>query len=218
MEHWNKYQINDLNSIISKYPKGGSVLDLGAGSGSTNELFDEKWNWIGLDIEPENGKIIKGDAHSIDFPDNHFEVVISIAVFEHLHSPWIAIKEISRVLKPGGYFFGTTAFLEPEHANSHFHMTRHGISHLMEVAHMSKIFIVPTEGWTVINSMKVIPFPGRKLIGRFRSGIILGLRRSLIKFRILIASGTKKENAIKVLNADRYKYAGSFRFLCQKKK
>ena len=215
MEHWNKYQKKDLAEVLSKFPDGGKVLDLGAGSGETSNLFSDQWEWIGVDIEPETSIVNHGDAHNLSYPDNHFDVIISIAVFEHLHSPWIAIREISRVLKPGGFFFGTTAFLEPEHANSYFHMTRHGILKLMEEANFTKMYIKPTEGWTVINSMKIFPVPGRKFLSNLRSKFILGLRSFLIKTKIVFSRKDKKEKALNVLNADKYRYAGSFRFLCQ---
>ena len=216
IHHWNKSQLTDLENILSKFPEGGKVLDLGAGNGKTKSLFSEKWEWVGIDIEPVNEFVKSGDAHDLNFPNNHFDLVISVAVFEHLHSPWIAAKEVSRILKKGGYFFGTTAFLEPEHANSYFHMTRHGISHIIKKSNLEVISIVPTEGWTVLNSMKIFPLPGRRFVGRLKSRITLGLRRSLIKTRILLSSGEKKERAKLFLKDDKYRYAGSFRFLAFK--
>ena len=217
IRHWNKNQIADVEDVLSNFPNGGRVLDLGAWDGATKQLFGNKWEWTGIDVNPVGENVVYGDAHKLKFPDNNFDIVISIAVFEHLHSPWLAINEISRVLKKGGYFFGTTAFLEPEHANSYFHMTRHGILKLMEEANFTKMYIKPTEGWTVINSMKIFPVPGRKFLSNIRSKFILGLRSFLIKTKIVSSRKDKKKKALNVLNADKYRYAGSFRFLCQNK-
>tara|TARA_B100002052_G_scaffold62344_1_gene55441 strand:- start:20 stop:679 length:660 start_codon:yes stop_codon:yes gene_type:complete len=216
LEHWNKNQIKDLKEIISKFPEGGKVLDLGAWKGKTKVLFGKNWEWNGVDINPSGEGVLFGDAHNLDFDDNSFDIVISIAVFEHLHSPWVAIKEVSRVMKHGAYFFGTVAFLEPEHDNSYFHMTRNGISSLMDYAGLTKKYVKPTENWTVLNSINFLPFPGRNLILYPYSKIILALRSILIRFRILLRKGEKKDRAIKFLERDPYKFAGSVRFLCVK--
>ena len=47
-----------------------------------------------MDIMPLADNVKQGDAHNLDFPDDSFDLVVSIAVFEHLHSPWIALKEV----------------------------------------------------------------------------------------------------------------------------
>ena len=99
VKHWNKKLLESLNSVFAEKSSGGKVLDLGAGDGKSSNLFPSDWEWTGVDIESENDNVQIGDAHKLDFTDNHFDLVVSIAVFEHLHSPWIAIKEISRVLK-----------------------------------------------------------------------------------------------------------------------
>jgi len=72
------------------------------------------------------------DAHSMPFPDNTFGYVYSLAVFEHLHSPWIAAEEIFRVLKPGGKVFVLTAFMQHMHGypNHYFNMTVSGLERI----------------------------------------------------------------------------------------
>lgn len=72
------------------------------------------------------------DAHSMPFPDNTFDYVYSLAVFEHLHSPWIAANEILRVLKPGGKVFILTAFMQHMHGypNHYFNMTTSGLKRI----------------------------------------------------------------------------------------
>ena len=43
------------------------------------------------------------DVRSLPYPDNQFDVVLAAHVMEHLPDPVVAIKEISRVLKPGDW-------------------------------------------------------------------------------------------------------------------
>lgn len=68
------------------------------------------------------------DAHAMPFEDNTFDYVYSLAVFEHLHTPWVAAKEIFRVLKPGGKVYVLTAFMQHLHGYPHhyFNMTTMG--------------------------------------------------------------------------------------------
>lgn len=52
-----------------------------------------------------NWHICEGDAIDIRFPANSFDVVISVATFEHIADLERALSEIKRVLKPGGIFY-----------------------------------------------------------------------------------------------------------------
>ena len=212
--HWNKDMLQKLDKIKALSKTSGKILDVGAGDGETFELFDEGWEWSGIDIEPMDDKVIEGDAHQIDFPDKHFDLVISIAAFEHIHSPWIAIKEINRVMKKGAHLFGTVAFLEREHGNSHFHMSQHGIRKILEIGNFRDIKIEPMPGWNVMTSMNILPYMG--FYNRFKSAIIFGIRRSLIRFIAAIRTGSSKLRAQEFLENDIKRYSGSFLFICKK--
>lgn len=45
---------------------------------------------------------IKGDISNLSFTSNSFDIVTANMVFEHLEKPSIQLKEIYRILKPGG--------------------------------------------------------------------------------------------------------------------
>lgn len=49
------------------------------------------------------GKLIAADATRLPFGDNEFDVVYSFSVFEHLEAPDQVMKELKRVLRPGGF-------------------------------------------------------------------------------------------------------------------
>ncbi|MFA5793497.1 MAG: methyltransferase domain-containing protein [Candidatus Brocadiia bacterium] len=51
---------------------------------------------------------IVGDAQTLPFPDDSFDIVVSSEVLEHIYDKQAAIKEIYRVLKPGGRFIFST--------------------------------------------------------------------------------------------------------------
>lgn len=74
------------------------------------------------------------DAHCLPFEDNTFDFVFSLAVFEHLYAPWIAAKEIFRVLRPGGRVYILTAFMQHMHGYPYhyFNMTTMGLREIFK--------------------------------------------------------------------------------------
>lgn len=48
--------------------------------------------------------VVKSEARSLPFPDNSFDYIYSHGVLHHLDQPEIAVREIMRVLRPGGRF------------------------------------------------------------------------------------------------------------------
>ncbi len=50
-------------------------------------------------------RVEPGDARSLGFQDRHFDVVVSSSAFEHIQNFDVALGEMHRVLKPGGYLF-----------------------------------------------------------------------------------------------------------------
>lgn len=62
----------------------------------------ENLDYVTADIESPLAKI-KMDVHAIPFPDNHFNVVFCNHVLEHVQDDRQAMREMFRVLKPGGW-------------------------------------------------------------------------------------------------------------------
>ena len=98
--------------LARRIPGNGKVLDFGCGSGLfVRELARAGYDTRGLDISADavayghlqgtqNLSVMEG--HKIEFPDNTFDAVLSMDVIEHLEQEEWALKEIERVLKPGG--------------------------------------------------------------------------------------------------------------------
>ncbi|MBI4091397.1 class I SAM-dependent methyltransferase [candidate division WWE3 bacterium] len=87
------------------------VLDAGCGNG--NYLIDEFRDRIdlacGVDLKPEFtsknvclDEIRYSSLQKIPYEDETFDFVIMLWVLEHLKNPLAVLKEMSRVLKPGG--------------------------------------------------------------------------------------------------------------------
>jgi SAM-dependent methyltransferase len=59
------------------------------------------------------------DAHDIPFAAASFDAVVAVAVFEHVADPYRCASEVWRVLKPRGYVYSATPFLQPVHMGAY---------------------------------------------------------------------------------------------------
>src|SRR5207245_7720927 len=98
------------------------VLDLGCGRGGVVELF---WRNVKLaaGLDPDvsslaehrahNMPVVRGRGEQLPFAGESFDLVVCIWVLEHLRSPEAVLREVRRVLRPGGHF----VFLTPNLRN-----------------------------------------------------------------------------------------------------
>ncbi len=101
----------------------GRVLDFGCGSKPYRSLFHRATEYVGVDIQAsghdhqELGSEVDifYDGETLPFEDASFDAVIAFEVFEHIFLPDPVIREIGRVLRPGGRIMITTPFVWPEH-------------------------------------------------------------------------------------------------------
>ena len=126
-----------LTFNLKKYDlkNDGVLLDVGCGEG--RHIFGVMQDYplmkcIGIDMDHESIKIaeegydyfksishagaefLKGSAYNIPFPDNFFDLVVCSEVLEHLHEYNDAVKEMHRVLKPGGKLYASVPASWPE--------------------------------------------------------------------------------------------------------
>tara|TARA_X000001036_G_scaffold134679_2_gene127460 strand:+ start:27396 stop:28100 length:705 start_codon:yes stop_codon:yes gene_type:complete len=113
----------------------GVMLDVGCGEG--RHIFGIMQDYplmkcIGLDMDNESlekaeegfeyfksiseagAQFLKGSAYSLPFPDESIDLIVCSEVLEHLHEYNDAVKEIHRVLKPGGKFYASVPATWPE--------------------------------------------------------------------------------------------------------
>jgi SAM-dependent methyltransferase len=146
--HWNTGQ---MSKLVTNCPRG-RLLSYGSGEGGDRYRLESiGYTVTAFDIYPTPSTDVVCDGHDLPFAGNQFEVVTSMAVFEHLYDPFVAAAEKYRVLKPGGVLVGSLAFLEPFHASSYFHMSHYGLTEVLTRAGFHNIEIQP--GWSWLESL-----------------------------------------------------------------
>ena len=102
-ELYREEQLETVKVILENIVPNGLLLDIGAGSGICTREFERFCTCIALDPSEEllkkyNGFKIVGKAEEMPFPDNYFDVVISVTALHHCDVEE-ALKEIFRVAK-----------------------------------------------------------------------------------------------------------------------
>jgi SAM-dependent methyltransferase len=157
-----------LRARIAAAPPG-PVLAIGMRSVSEEQaaerlaIFGNR-EVVRVDIHPGPGVDIVGDAHVLSqfLPVDHFAVVYSSSVLEHLTKPWIMAAECSRVLILGGLSIHKTPWTWPTHSqpNDFYRFSPGGLAELfspqlgfeiVELGELDGAVVTPTPPWRNAN-------------------------------------------------------------------
>lgn len=114
---------DQLEAMVRSHVTADSrVLDLGCGRGGVVELF---WRDVRLaaGLDPDSPSlsehrapgmpVIRGVGERLPFVEESFDLIVCLWVLEHLRDPAAMLREVQRVLTPGGHF----VFLTPNMRN-----------------------------------------------------------------------------------------------------
>jgi len=151
---------------------------VGCGDGRHQaEIAAAGYIWIGLDIRRFSQLRVQGNALHLPFVDHTFSAVVMWQTLEHLPQPWAAMTEVHRVLRQGGWVFGSTSFLEPYHDFSFFGFSELGLRHILldsgfgAVELFPGISCFPLIAWTLFSRMA-----GGRLAGIAYGGVGIAVR------------------------------------------
>lgn len=94
----------------------GDTLELGAGKHNYAQYAQNTKSYIRSDYAPGlTDDRIEIDATNIAFSDNSFDTVVCLSALEHIYDFSAVLREISRVLRPGGSLLLCTPWVFPFH-------------------------------------------------------------------------------------------------------
>jgi SAM-dependent methyltransferase len=127
----------------------GRVLDAGAGRGAYRPMLQAACDaYESLDIAAADGIDHVGDLQATGLPDAAYDGVFCTQVLHHLPEPERALREIARLLKPGGRAVLSVPHLVWLHNEPHdyYRFTAHGLRHLLDKAGLDEVEIRPAGG------------------------------------------------------------------------
>ena len=120
--------ISDLGKKL-----GGTVLDVGCGN-QPYRHFIKCERYVGIDLDAGRKPTVVADAQVLPFACDVVDSVLCAEVIEHVQEPEQVIKEIYRVLKPGGVLLLTAPMSWGLHyePNDYWRFTPYGLHVLLE--------------------------------------------------------------------------------------
>jgi len=148
--------------VVGDTDLGPRVLEIGPGPGLTTDLLRMSVTQLtALEInvklasaltsrlQGSNVQVVEGDAADMPFGNSEFSSAVSFIMLHHVPSPELqdqVLREVLRVLKPGGFFVGTDSLQ----------------NWLMRVIHIGDTF-VPVNPDTFGNRLRRVGFEAPEL-------------------------------------------------------
>ncbi len=174
-----------VESVAAAVAPGALLLDAGAGECAYERFFkhcryvamdsavgEQAWNYANLDSLALLDRLPLRDAC--------LDAVLCTQVLEHLEWPRECVRELYRVLKPGGVLYLTAPMAQAEHQVPHdfFRFTSFGLRSVCGDAGFGRVDVAPFGGlftrlaYEMTRVMEVIPGSGL-LSGQFRLSRLL---------------------------------------------
>lgn len=167
------YVTRFVENVAKILPVNSSILDAGAGESVYKKFFphctykaidlavgESRWNYSNLDY--------MAPLHDMPIDDATFDAVLCTQVLEHLEWPRESVKEMYRVLKPGGKLYMTAPMSHSEHQIPYdfFRYTSYGLESICRCAGFHDIEIKPFGGiwvrwaYELPRAMSIFPATG----------------------------------------------------------
>jgi SAM-dependent methyltransferase len=179
-------QLFELARFLERHyarDRRGTVLDLGAGSRPYRDLYVRFFERaISADVLTSPHDVrevdVAASAESLPFEDRSFDAVICTEVLEHCRNPAQAVREVARILRPGGRAFITTPFLVQLHEMPHdfFRYTPCALTGLAADAGLEVTSVV-TRGDYLALMLTLLAFPVSKLFQKLSTTLRINLHR-----------------------------------------
>jgi SAM-dependent methyltransferase len=153
----------ELRDFAAKLKPGARVLDAGAGDQIYRKIFGQ-FDYEAADFEKVDKPYAKStyvcDLAALPVENERFDAVVFSQVMEHLPEPLATLKELNRVLKPGGMMFCSAPLYYEEHElpYDYFRYTQFGARHLFSLAGFEVTSLRWLEGYmgTVAHQLRSI--------------------------------------------------------------
>jgi SAM-dependent methyltransferase len=158
--HWwyrGRRQVLDVVLRNLAIAPGARVLDAGCGSGRNMVELLRYGQVTGIELSPTSvqvarerhaGEVIEGSVLEMPFANDSFDLALSLDVIEHLEDHIAALRELRRVVAPGGRLLVTVPayqWLWSRHDVVNHHYRRYSRATLVEAAERA--------GWSCERSM-----------------------------------------------------------------
>ncbi len=175
-----KIKIDEIKLFLEKYKSNGYILDIGSNtSGESENLYHFGHKMVATDINEialsyskirskkfrnEQMDYFVIDAHNMPFQNETFDKIVAYEVLHHMEKIDIALNEMFKVLKSGGYLFT----VEPYAYNPYRRLSevrdyfRGTIEKSFSVSKLKNLFI--KNGFEIIELKKVsFVYPEQKI-------------------------------------------------------
>ena len=136
----------------------GRVVDVGCGHKPYRAMLGPGvTEYVGVDrAGPHAAPDVVGDASRLPFDDASFDAGVSFQVYEHVRDPRACLRELARVVKPGGTVLFTVPGVWPAHEvpHDHWRFTRDGLVALLADAELVEGEVTALGGlWSALGQM-----------------------------------------------------------------
>lgn len=138
----------EASALANRYGRY-SVLDVGCGPKPYYPFFEPYASeYVGVDVKDAAAEL-EGTVESIPVEDESFDVVLCTQVLEHAEDPAAGVRELRRVVKPGGRVLASTHGVQVYHPNpeDYWRWTHTGLERLFrENADWALLSVTPGAG------------------------------------------------------------------------